>query len=610
MAAALERRGPDGTQLWHDEAIALGHCLLATTPESLVEVLPLADRPSGCTITADVRLDNRDELIAAMELATESRTVGDGELILCAYLRWGENCVDHLLGDFAFAIWDPRARQLFCARDQIGMRQLIYHFSPDRLFRFATEPQAVLAAGGVTRRINQGRIGDFLDDLEGLDLTSTFFEGVVRLPPAHCLTLGASGLSIRRYWELQAQPELKLATDEDYAQAFLAVFTEAVRCRLRSAGPVASMLSGGIDSNAVVAVAACLLARNGRGPLLTFSAIGPEPALCPESRAIRSAMTGAGLAPVAIDYAAMDEFKDELVELAEQCAEPFDGIMTLPRAVYLAAHRRGAKIMLDGASADMTLSGGNRVADLLGQGKFLEATAEASDQRRFWGAGSGAAGIFLAAAWAMFAPESIRRFRRTLIAGHHDRRAHRGKVRISAEFARKIDLVGRWRQFRRHVTGGVPVGARHRAEVVGHPHLAVGRERYDRVASALAIEPCDPFLDIRLIQHVLSLPASQLQSGGWPKTILRRAMEGLVPADIVWRRGKEHLGSAFTHAVAEHWRHINPECFRSEALLERILSPAALRSLRGSNADNHFGCMDNQRLFELRVLSCWIARNW
>jgi len=609
MAAALERRGPDGTHLWHQGTIALGHCLLATTPEALVEVLPLTDRASGCTITADVRLDNRDELIAALELATESRTIGDGELILRAYLHWGEDCVDHLLGDFAFAIQDPRSKLLFCARDHMGMRQLIYHHLPDRHFLFATETQAVLAHGEVHKHINDGRIGDFLDNLEGLDLTSTFFEEVFRLPPAHCLTLGSAGLCLRRYWKLKAEPELKLHTDEDYSQAFLAVFTEAVRCRLRSAGPVTSMLSGGIDSNAVAAVASRLLAEDGRGPLLTFSATGPDPATCAESRAIQSAVTGADFVPVLIDHAAMDDLKDELVELTEQCAEPFDGHMTLLRSVYLAAHRRGAKVMLDGVSADVILSAGNRVADLLRQGRFRDAMTEASDQRRFWGAGSRATGIFMSAAWAVFAPQRVRRFRRKLIAHYHDRRARSGKGRMSIDFARKINLVARWNQFRQHVAGGVPVGAQHRAEVVGHPHLVVGRERYDRVASAVAIEPRDPFLDIRLIRHVLSLPASQLEAGGWPKIILRRAMHGLVPTDIVWRRGKTHLGWAFTLAVAKHWQCNKPESLRNQSLLERLLSPTALRTLDTLSSVNSIQCIDNQSQFELRLLSCWIARN-
>lgn len=295
MTQVLERRGPDGTHTCTTGSIALGHTLLATTPEALHETLPFTDPASGCCITADVRLDNREELLAALDLNQETRVIGDGELLLRAYLHWGEACLDHFLGDFAFAIRNPRAQRIFAARDQMGMRQLIHHYQPGKLFAFATEPESILALADVPRQINEARIADYLDELEAADYTSTFYEGLYRLPPAHCLTVDASGLTIRRYWTLQAVPELKLDSDEAYAAAFLEVFTEAVRSRLRSAGPVGSMLSGGMDSGAVVAVASRLLQAEGRGPLQTFSAVGPDPQACKETLAIQHSQGMPGL---------------------------------------------------------------------------------------------------------------------------------------------------------------------------------------------------------------------------------------------------------------------------------------------------------------------------
>ncbi|MFY8193771.1 MAG: asparagine synthetase B, partial [Novosphingobium sp.] len=134
VLTALATRGPDGSRLAIDGAAILGHSLLATTPEALVETLPLRHTPTGCVITADVRLDNRDELLAQLDLAIAGRVIGDGELILHAYLRWGADCPVHLLGDFAFLIWDPRHQRVFAARDKVGMKQLIYHLDQGRLF--------------------------------------------------------------------------------------------------------------------------------------------------------------------------------------------------------------------------------------------------------------------------------------------------------------------------------------------------------------------------------------------------------------------------------------------------------------------------------------------
>jgi asparagine synthase (glutamine-hydrolysing) len=127
----LERRGPEGSHVWSDGPVALDHTLLATTPEALVERLPLTDEASACTITADARLDNREELFATLGIDGDARAIGDGELILRAYVRWGDECPAKLLGDFAFAIWDPRNQTIFCARDHMGMRQLI-RLRPDR----------------------------------------------------------------------------------------------------------------------------------------------------------------------------------------------------------------------------------------------------------------------------------------------------------------------------------------------------------------------------------------------------------------------------------------------------------------------------------------------
>ena len=139
----LRRRGPDGAHCWHGGRTAFGHALLATTPEALVEVLPLTFAEASCTITADARLDNREVLIGKLGLSDQRRTIGDGELILRAYLKWGEDCLDQLLGDFAFAIWDERQQRLFCARDPMGVRQLTYIHVEHRFFIFATEPAAI-----------------------------------------------------------------------------------------------------------------------------------------------------------------------------------------------------------------------------------------------------------------------------------------------------------------------------------------------------------------------------------------------------------------------------------------------------------------------------------
>lgn len=583
MTALLERRGPDGTHHWLDDGAGLGQTLLATTPEALVEVLPLKDDTSGCVITADARLDNREELIAKMGLPGpkfigDGGPIGDGELILRAYLHWGQACLEHLLGDFAFGIWDPRIEQLFCARDHMGLRQLIYTREHENRFVFATEVPAVLAGAIEPVRINDGRIADFLESLEGLDFTSTFYADVFRLPPAHCLTCDISGMHIRRYWTLTPGPQLELATSEAYANAFLEVFTEAVRCRLRSPGPIGSMLSGGMDSGSVTAVASRLLAAEGKGPLATFSAVGPDKQNCRETRTIHAAIEMPGLDPHLINHAQLDRYMDDLIRLTATCDEPFDAHMTLLRAVYLAAHYEGLKVVLDGVGGDLALAAGTHIARLLRRGQWRVAWRNLKGEKNFYGEGYSTATNLYWAFRNAFIPNWVKQLKKNnvILANLYEKR-HNSLV--SDHFYFVTDSRRRRREYAIWFPSTWISHLDERINVLSRTHPAVARERYDRVAAAVAIEPRDPFLDIRVLRLCLSLPADQLLSDGWPKVILRRAMAGLLPDEVRWRKGKEHLGWTFTNACIEKWPGWRQIMRPGNIKLGRFLSPDLMHKI-------------------------------
>lgn len=603
LTAALERRGPEGTRQWLGGSAGLGHTLLATTPEALVEVLPLTDKESGCTITADARLDNREELLPALSLNGESRVIGDGELILHAYLRWGDDCPKHLLGDFAFAIWDERSESLFAARDHMGMRQLIYHHQAGSRFVFATEAEAVLADPAVPRKVSEGRVADFLEDLEGFDLTSTFFEQVYRLPPAHRLRVAKDGLSLRRYWRLEPGPALELPSDEAYAHAFLDKFIEAVRCRLRSPGPVGAMLSGGVDSGAMVAVASNLLQELGAGPLPVFSAVGPDPGSCIETRSIQASAAVPGISSTFVNYANLDAYADDLMRLTRDSAEPFDAHMVLIRAVYLAAHRTGLKVVLDGVAGDVTLTSGNCVAEWLRRGRVRRAWREAASEQRFLGDRRPVWLTLARAAWVAFAPLKVRRLRRRLIRqGPH---SWRGGICIDRDFALRSRIDERRRNFWRHTRIVNEVGRAQRALAVSHPNLVTGRERYDRVAGELGMEPRDPFMDVRLIQFCLSLPTPKLRTEGWPKLVLRRAMSGRLPESVIWRPGKEHLGPRFIDAMFQRWPGWREAAGEEIPGIARIAGRASVRPRNQATAK----ALDSEARITLFHLECWLRRS-
>jgi asparagine synthase (glutamine-hydrolysing) len=613
MASLLTRRGPDGTGIWNEASVGLGHTLLATTPELVFERQPWRHIGSGCTITADVRLDNRPELLSALGLTDRAGVTGDAELIVAAYLAWGERCLDRLLGDFAFAIWDPSQHRLFCARDQFGMRPLYYHHSPGRFLVFASEPRAMLALPQVPYRINEGRIADFLvSQLEGIDKTSTFFEEVFRLPPAHALSVTPEGVCEWRYWALEPGPELRLATDQDYAEAFLEVFTEAVRCRLRSAGPVGSMLSGGMDSGSVTAIARGILAETGLGPLPTFSAVGPDPEACIETRTIHAALTMDGLEPHLVSFADLDPLMPELEVLTWDLDEPFDSRMTLIRAIYLAAHARGLKVLLDGVGGDTVLSEGRHIARLLRTGHWWTAWREAAGQGLFWGNEYSVWRSLGRSARTAFTPTSLRHWVREHPLREHwrlDENLRRSL--IHPDFAERVDLSGRLRilDAQGDHTGLLASHAHERAAAIEHPYLTVGRERYDRVAAAVAVEPRDPFLDRRVVAFCLSIPAGQKLHQGWPKAVLRRAMAGRLPDAVRWRRGKQHLGWDFTHALMARIRERMPiDIAAKENMLTSYVQAEAVRLLgcinsRDGNAEGV------ESLYEAVHLAAWLDRH-
>lgn len=555
LLSAMAARGPDRSGTLADGPVALGHALLATTPEAVVEPMPLRHAPSGCVITADVRLDNRSDLIAALGLDDSARVIGDGELIVHSYLRWGTDCPVHLLGDFAFALWDPRHQRLFCARDKVGMRQLITAHLPGKLFAFATDVEALLRHPDVPLRINEARIADFLEDLEAIDLTSTFFTDCHRLPPAHALVIEQGRLRSWRYWELTPAPIIRRSSDAAYAEAFLEVFTEAVRARLRSPGRVGSMLSGGIDSGSVTVVAARLLQQAGLPPLDTYSAIDPDPD-CPESRAIRASLGIGHIAPHVIALGEDDGFHAEILRLTEDSIEPFDAHMVMIRAIYLAAQRDRITVMLDGVAGDTSLPTGDMIAFHLGQGRVRKAWSEARAQERFWNGEIKATDAFQKALKRELVPARLREMRRNSWELAQSQRAAAASL-VDPELAARIDMPARRLAHDRHIRVEHDCSQASQAARMLHPNIIVARERYDRVASVHGIEPRDPFLDTRVLEFCLSLPVEQLHADGWPKLLLRRMMRGALPDSVLWKTGRHHVG----------WRYINH--YASESLYGR-----------------------------------------
>jgi asparagine synthase (glutamine-hydrolysing) len=301
----------------------------------------------------------------------------------------------------------------------------------------------------------------------------------------------------------------------------------------------------------------------------------------------------------------------DLEELTWSLDEPFDNHMTLPRAVYLAAHRQGLKVVLDGVAGDVVLGEGSHIARLIRRGRWLTAYREASGQERFWGKTYPAWRELYRGTRSVFATPSVRRLHRRLLGPRRLRQRLQQNIRdslINPDFAQQIRLDERLQILDGHGSGGLltPYG-KERAQAVDHPYLSVGRERYDRVASAVAVEPRDPFLDRRVVAFCLSLPGEQKLGDGWPKIVLRRAMAGRLPDAVRWRTGKEHLGWAFTSAlIAKGKAEVYPPMAADRMLVAPYASTDRIRPTHPADVeDDHPG--PHQNGYDADHLSAWLS---
>lgn len=262
MKTAMAYYGPDGGGATIEGPVGLGHLLLKVNPEDAFEKQPI--RAERALIVSTARLDNRDALLESFNIsAAEAPQLADGHLVSLAFERWGEEICTHLEGDWALAAWNPRKREFFLARDAVGNAAL-YYFEGRGFFAFASSLKALLALPGVAIEPDRLHLAEVLSCWQH-DAAQTAYKGIRRLVWAHALTVAPNGqLQFRRFWSAEGRESLRYRRDEEYVEGFLERYTRAVANLLRSPKPVAAELSGGRDSSSVVAMAAPLLAQQGR----------------------------------------------------------------------------------------------------------------------------------------------------------------------------------------------------------------------------------------------------------------------------------------------------------------------------------------------------------
>ncbi len=611
MLQKLKHRGPDGLHRWQSGPVGLGHCMLHTTPESLFEQLP--SQRDGCVITAHARIDNREELYEKVPAAQLQPldTLSDSDLILLAYQYWGEACLQHLLGDFAFAIWDAPKQSLFCGRDHIGVRPF-YYYKTEKLFVFASEVKAILALEEVPFEINDVRIGDYLT-INLQDKASTSYQNIWRLPPAsHMRVAGKNAFRIEQYWELQSRPIVDDGNSIDYPAELRKHFTQAVDCRLRTAVPIGSHLSGGLDSSSICCVARDLLAEKHQQPLNTFSNVCDSIPESNEREFIEAILACGEFQPHFVTESELQGPLSKWQEMFSQLEEPLIGNAYLMWELSRSARNADVRILLNGYDGDTVISHGiMRLSEMAFQGQWSQLIAQSKALEQNLQQAGYTARYFIQqhsqkpleqlaqarcwwkivpAIWQLgeyleqprwklwlrylvkpLPPRILRSLARRLLVGRRSRHIQPtgtgGNLKLNPDFVKRSGLADR-----RSVGKKKPFSteSNFHCEQLCSGGFGFVLESMDQISAMFQTETRYPFLDKRLLELCVAIPTEQKLDQGWTRFVMRRAMENVLPLEIQWRRHKSTPEALFRSglknydlsmlrsAVDEHSSLLNP----------------------------------------------------
>lgn len=533
LALSLTFRGPDAQSSRVVGAAGLGHALLRIGDRVDAEQPFTLDGKQW--IVADARIDARADLVAALTAHTEAllHSASDAELILRAYRAWGDECVTRLLGDFTFVIWDAARRRLFCARDHLGVKPLFYA-EVGRAVVLSNTLDCVRRHPLVSHALNEQAIGDFLLFGANQETDTTVFRDIRRLPPAHTVSWSADATQRRRYWILPVDEPLVFARRADYTDRFLELLRSSVGDRLPPRR-AAVLMSGGVDSTALAAVAASLQReRSADGSLRAITSTYERLIADPERRYASLAAAHLGL-PITYDV------RDDEISIADwdrvrtRTPEPVDNPAAVAAGVeFLRRMRADASVFLYGEGPDNALKyewrpylrylAGRRRFTAIGRALLQDVVMH--PRLLFWSSVRQIAG----------ARQHAARWRETFPPWLND------------DFSARCRLRARWDDIRRPSSFAHPV--RPRSYDSFKP--ARWQQLFDDCDAQAALANTEfrhPFLDVRLLQYLLSVPSMPWCRN---KLIIRHAMRGMLPREILRRKKTAMTASADAARVAAH----------------------------------------------------------
>ncbi len=520
--------GKDGSAILNKGSIAFGHQMLHTTKESMSENLPFYDKSSRLIITADARIDNRDELSKHLNIENNYK-VSDSFYILKSYQKWGENCTDKIIGDFAFAIWDINNDQLFCARDHVGVKPF-YYYVDEKIFLFSTEIKSLITNPLVNYSLNEKKAAYYLlgsyDDRE-----ITFYNNISRLPAANRLIVTDDTFELIKYWSLDYNKKINLDSENEYFTSFRKIFNNAVKVRLRSAFPVGAMLSGGLDSSSIVCTARNMLMKNNNSyPLKTFSLIFDNTPEGDEREFINHVIKKGFIQPIFIN--------------ADNYSPVFDNNPILwnndepNRAFNLyydylldeAANKNSIRILLDGLGGDSTVSHGKGlVVDYLNNNNFKKAFNEINcTSKRLQ---QNKTKLFVNEL-ILTCPDSflIKFLNNNILKNNRNILNHDFQEYINEHYEllsknKIVNLSDKAKEYHFNMLN---------SGLIQHTF-----EEINKITTYFNVEQRYPFYDVNLLEFCLAVPSEIKRKYGWDRFLMRQAMNEVLPKEIQWRENKK-----------------------------------------------------------------------
>ena len=519
MIDAQAHRGPDGEGIFIEDNVGLGHRRLSIIDLSDLGRQPMTSSDGRYVLTFNGELYNYLELKKELQ-RKDWKSSSDSEVLLAAYETWGDDCVKKFNGIFAFAIWDRKKKELFCARDHVGVKPFYYTLRGET-FSFASEIKALLAAGFKTSP-NEKLLYDFLVHGYYQHTNETFFAGIQQLPAGHTLTFKKGKLRIQNFWNLEKVQTMYVdATDKEVETKFRNLFEDAIRLQLRSDVPVGMQLSGGFDSSAVVAMAHKVLGGQKNARLFSFVS---EEYKDKELPFMRSLAKGLGWKLESIPVRASD-MPQHMEEVLYHQDEPFPGLPTFGQ--HLMAKRcreEGVPVALGGQGGDEIGAGyeyymGAHYIDVLRErgadaalkefNAFAASRKDSNEKNSFellarmlsayYRGGTSADGT------SFVSPEAL--------SPQFLKRAQTERSQFSTPFSSALSNM----QYRDIVNTKLPR--------ILHSS--------DRSAMAYGVEHRVPLLDYRLVEFSMALPSRFKIRDGVQRRFMRRALRGCMPSHVL-----------------------------------------------------------------------------